>query len=301
MRTLVPAGSPLLKDPLQRRIRLGSPGDVAIVGIPWDWSTSGRPGARFAPQAVRKYLYSLTDFSPYRGESLKITFEDLGDVSIAPGDLKLSSLRIVEAAKEAYKRRLSLFLGGDHSITRWTLEPLASERSLIGVLVMDAHYDMRSVEEGLTSGSWLWDLLSSYKDKFRVTIIGVQDYMNPEYLSKRAKEMEVNVITRMELLEDINKGLEAVDKLKEVAAEVYYISIDMDHLCEACAPGVNSPSPLGMTQTESLRILVHASRKLKPKGVDVTEIAPPYDVGDMTSRLAAFLLINVVHEVFRNA
>ncbi len=300
MNYLVPAGTPLMRDPLQKRVKRGSPGDVAVIGIPWDWSTSGRPGARFAPQTIRRYLYSLSTFSPYRNSNLDIIFEDLGDVAVAPGDVKITSERVKNAAEEGFKRKVSVFLGGDHSITRWILEALIPSYSLIGLLVLDAHYDMRSVTEGMTSGSWLWDLLKEHKDEVRVTVVGVQDYMNPDYLAERARKMEVNVITRMEILNNgVENVFETVDELKELGAEAYYISIDMDHLCEACAPGVNSPSPLGLSQEESVRILTYASKKLKPKGFDVTEISPPHDINDMTSRLAAFLLAHSIHEVVR--
>ncbi len=301
LRIFVPPGSSLMRDSKQVKIRFGSPGKVAIVGVPWDWSTSGRPGARFAPQIIRRYLFSLSIYSPSRKEALDVEFEDLGDVAIAPGDPKISFSRIAEAASEAYKRPLAVFLGGDHSITRWTLESLLKEDKLLGLLVLDAHYDMRTVEEGMTSGSWLWDLLTAYGDKVRATVIGIQDYMNPGYLAERAKEKKVDIVTRDEIVESLELAFEAIDRLKAVGADYYYISIDMDHLCEACAPGVNSPSPLGMTPIESYRIIKYAARSLVPKGIDVTEITPAHDLNDMTSRLAAFLIAHAIHEVFLSA
>jgi agmatinase len=191
-----------------------------------------------------------------------------------------------------------VFLGGDHSITRWTVEPLA-ENSL-GLLVLDAHYDMRSVEEGLTSGSWLWDLWVAHKGRVKAVIVGVGDFNNPEYLAMRAREAGFKVVPRLKLLESLQYALEAVDWLSEQGLENFYINIDVDHLDISHAPGVNSPTPLGMTPWESIRILEYAARKLKPRGVDVVEVTPQHDVAEVTVATAAKLLLYTIHNTMLN-
>lgn len=288
-----PPGSRLLRDPMDVRIRPSTRGEVVIVGIPWDWSTSGRPGARFAPARLREWLYRMTRHSPGVFD-FKCEILDLGDVRVAPGDLGLTAKRVVEAATIAYSTgKLSVFLGGDHSITRWTVEPLASKG--LGILVLDAHYDMRSVEEGLTSGSWLWDLTLAHKNAIKVAIIGVSDYANPEYLAVRAKEAGYKVIPRLKLLDNIGEALEAIDWLESSGLENYYVSIDVDHLDISYAPGVNSPTPLGMTPWETLRILEYASKKLKPRGVDIVEVTPDLDVASTTVAVTAKILLYTIN------
>jgi agmatinase len=295
---LQPPGAPLLRDPRDERLPRG-PGGVALVGVPWDWSAAGRPGARLAPARIRAALAGLRPHAPGLGDPFPCPIEDLGDVRIAPGDPAASFPRIVEAARLAYSRgRVAAFLGGDHSITRWTVEPLASQGP-VALLVMDAHYDMRSVEEGLTSGSWLWDLLRAHPGRVRAAVVGVADYANPPYLAGRAREAGVIVVPRSRLLDGVEPALEAVDRLAEEGAPHAYISIDMDHLAQAHAPGVNSPSPLGMEPRESLAVLLHAAERLAPAGVDVAEVTPTVDVGDATSRLAAVLLAYTLHAACR--
>ena len=295
---IVEAGSRLLRDPRDQRLSIGSPGEVRLLGVPWDWSVSGRPGSRFAPQRIRSFLYSMTPHAPGVGSDFTYTIEDLGDVNVAPGDHKLTFKRIRASASKAYNARLAVFLGGDHSITRWTVEPLAEEE--LGILVLDAHYDLRVVSEGLTSGSWLGELLEQWRGRVEALVIGVADYLNPPYLESRASELGVRVIPLARIIEKgVEEALEAIDRLAERGFSYYYISIDMDHLGEAWAPGVNAPSPLGLDPQSSMLILREAASKLKPRGIDVVEVAPPYDVGDRTSRLAAALLLYVMHSTLR--
>ncbi len=291
---LAPPGSSLLRDPRDERLPRG-PGGIALVGVPWDWNAAGVPGARLAPGRVRAYLLGLRPHAPGLGGRFLCAIDDLGDVRVAPGDPGITARRILEAARLAYSRgRVAVFIGGDHSISRWTVEPLAREGP-VALLVMDAHYDMRSVEEGLTSGSWLWDLIQAHPGNVHVAVVGVADYTNPSYLADRAARAGVEIVARTALLDGVEPALEAVDRLAESGAATTYISIDMDHLAQAYAPGVNSPSPLGLSPADSLRVLLYAARRLAPRGVDVVEVTPTVDVGDATSRLAAVLLAYTLH------
>lgn len=296
MELLQPPGSRLLRDSMDVRITASSVGEVVLVGVPWDWSTAGRPGARFAPSRLREWIYRFTRHAPSYVD-FKCSVVDLGDVRVAPGDVGVTSRRVREAARLAYSRgKLAVFLGGDHSITRWTVEPLLEEGNL-GIVVLDAHYDMRSVEEGLTSGSWLWELTLAYKGRVKAVIIGVSDYGNPEYLALRAREAGYKVVPRLKLLQDINEALEAVDWLEAQGFSNYYVSIDVDHLDISYAPGVNSPTPLGMTPWETTRILEYTARKLRPRGVDVVEVTPDLDVANITVATTAKLLVHTVNHI----
>jgi len=291
---IVPPGNRLIRDARDIRISDMKPGKVNLLGIPWDWSVSGRPGSRYAPSEIRRFLMSLTPHAPGRGSDLEFGIRDLGDVNVAPGDARLTQSRVVKAARIAYEARLAVFLGGDHSITRWTLEPLIGEG--LGVLVMDSHYDLRQVTEGVTSGSWLGEILEDHRGDIDVVVVGVADYINPPYLAYRARELGVTVIPALDIQsKGLEKALEAIDRLRERGYSNYYISVDMDHLAEAWAPGVNSPAPLGLDPIVSLRIIEHAASALSPRGFDVVEVVPAFDVGGRTSRLAAALILHLIH------
>ncbi len=292
-------GSPLLRDPRDKRVSSlvsGSIGKVALVGIPWDWSTSGRPGSRYAPQALRSAFYALRTWAPSLKSTITWSITDYGDIRVAPGDWTTTKKRVERALENVYSNdhEFIIILGGDHSITEATVAPLARNER-VGLLVLDAHYDLRSVSEGLTSGSWLWSLLRSSKEKVTAAVVGVADYSNPEYLEERAKELGVRIVTRLELREDPSSWKDAVDHLLASGSEVFYISVDMDHIDQSYAPGVNSPTPLGMTPLESLEVLRYSTAKLKPRAVDVVEIVPAADPAGLTVSLAARLLAYTLH------
>ncbi len=291
-------GASLLRDPRDERIRgLPESPDHALVGVPWDWSVSGRPGARMAPGLIRRYFYSLATYSPSYGR-LPYRPRDLGDVAVAPGLYGETARRVREAASMVFRGyRHGFFLGGDHSITEWIVEGLAGNAGRIGILLLDAHYDMRSVEGGVTSGSWLWNLSEKLGARLAVAIIGVGDYANPPYLHERASSAGYHVVSAGEAMGDPLQAVEAIDWLEDQGADAYYISLDMDVVDQAYAPGVNSPNPLGLTPWDVVFILDEAIPRLCPRGVDIVEVSPPYDRGDATSRLAAVLLAKMVHLV----
>ncbi len=268
---------------------------VPLVGIPWDWSTAGRPGARFAPATIRSELYQLSTLSEVLGQ-LEQGLDDLGDVRVVGSDPLRTGERVKAVASYALDLATSrgvpaVFLGGDHAITGWI--SLIAARHGVKLLVLDAHYDLRSLEEGVTSGSWLAELKSRLRD-LEVLVVGVSEYVNPPYAPSRAKELGVQTVSRVELLDDPEGSLARVRRFAERSK--LYVSIDMDHLDQAFAPGVNSPNALGMTPYESLKVLreaVRASSRLV--AVDVTEVVPQLDPQGLTARLAAKLVLESVH------
>jgi len=289
MEVFIEPGAPLLRDPGDLRVRSLPVCDrTSIIGVPWDWSVAGRPGARAAPSRIRGYLYSYTPHNVSMG-NLKCRPRDLGDVKVAPADWDLTRDRIGEAARIAWKSgSLPIFIGGDHSITEPILGALDSEN--LGLIILDHHYDLRSTSEGLTSGSWLYNVLS--RNRMPTLIIGVGDYANPPYLRERAEDLGVKIVPALEASSEavyhiIEDHIDQVEKL--------YISIDMDHIDQAYAPGVNSPATLGLNPWTTLRLLHHIIRRASVKGIDIVEVSPPLDHGDSTSRLAAKILLYMIH------
>jgi len=290
-------GSHLLRDPRDSRVEPGVKGSIYLAGIPWDWSTAGRPGAREAPEHLRRALYSMRRHAPSKRSDFNCGIVDVGDVRVAPGDHVTTMRRVGEASRSLVSTaEVTVFLGGDHSITEWILNPLLGDAS-VGIVVFDAHYDIRSVEEGYTSGSWLWSLVSKWRGRVSAVVIGVEDYVNPPYLAERAREAGLRIVTAAEVrLRGVEAVAEALEGLAARAPDFYYLSIDMDHVNQAYAPGVNAPNPLGLTPWESSEAIGEAARLLRPRVIDLVEVSPPHDVGGSTARLAARLLIEALHQ-----
>ncbi len=281
-------GAPLLRDPGDERIGgLEECSRSAIIGIPWDWSVTGRPGPRLAPQRIRGYLYGLTPYSPVHG-SITCRPRDLGDVRVAPGLWSTTRARIASVSitlLEEYER--VYLVGGDHSIAGPALEALAHVEDRVSLVMLDHHYDLRSTSEGLTSGSWLYEVLTRVPGRIEALIVGVGDYSNPSYLAERAMRLGVKVIPRHSLLQ--GDGLDTVREALDSLEDPVYLSIDMDHLDQAYAPGVNSPGVMGMDPRETLLILEGLAGK-RIRMIDLVEVNPLVDVADSTSRLAAKVL-----------
>ncbi|MCE4605794.1 MAG: agmatinase family protein [Desulfurococcales archaeon] len=300
---LIQPGTPFLRDFNDRRVssRLGplEKSNIILAGVPWDWNITGRPGSRFSPQTVRKYLYSLTTFHPTLGD-FHCWIHDAGDVRVAPGDWSTSSERIKVVMRKmfAYNDKTVVILGGDHSITGAVLRALL-DSGRVGLLFFDAHYDMRRLGEGYSSGTWLRELYEEYgRGRLNTALVGVLEYSNPPYLSELAMKHGVKVVTLDDILRGgIEQALKTVDWLANEGMDYYYISVDMDHLDQAYAPGVNAPSSIGMTPRETLAILEYAIKKLHPKGVDFTEVSPLVDLNDITSRLTASLVMHSMHYI----
>ena len=295
-----PHGSRLLMDP--RDTRVGEKGEcrgLALAGVPWDWNTGGDPGARHAPRGIVAAIMGRADYSPRLGP-LNCRPVLVGDIAVVPGDWAETRRRIAEAARRLLEEyRFTLYVGGDHSITGAILEGIAPESGgCLGLLMLDAHYDMRSIGEGVTSGSWLWDTLEYYKDggvKLEAVIVGIADYANPSYLAERARAAGFTVIPAHRAEESPESVLDAVDRLAGSGCTRYYVTVDMDHIAEAYAPGVNSPSPLGMSPHTTARILVEAFGRLRPVAADITEVVPVKDPTGSTVRLAAHLGLLMLH------
>lgn len=289
-------GSRMIRDPLDTRL-----GDLlekcssrcpCIVGIPWDWSTAGRPGARHAPQRLREHLYSL---NPHGLECLC----DLGDTNIAPGDPGVSFRRISEASVEALRTcRGVLFLGGDHSVTRYTVpQVLRTLGGRAGLLVFDAHLDLRILSEGLSSGTYLGELVEEMKESLEVVIVGVRRHSNPSYMFERAKALGVSYMEATDL-EDLSRCVEKI--LKNISgADWIYVSVDADSLDPSQCPGSNSPSPAGLYVREISEILEKVSEAKRIVGGDIVEHVPSLDPGEICGRSLAYIAYKILEILSR--
>lgn len=268
-----------LKDPLDvRTCDMSGESSIVFFGVPWDGAVAGRPGARYAPAHIRTALCSLPK---------RFDLEDMGDIDVVIGDAEETWKRIKETAKALNNRRQLLIAGGDHSVSAFTYQGLAEGRRL-GYIVLDAHLDLRTTSEGLTSGLTT-RLIREYAKEAPITVIGVRPWANPQYMFNLAEKLDVDYYT----IDNLEKlGLdEVVDRVVSRHKDVQnYISIDLDVVDPAFAPGVNAPRPGGLSAREAIKLVAGLSKALRPIAVDTVEVSPPYDVGNVTSNLAAVLL-----------
>ena len=254
-------------------------GMVALLGLPWDGSSSYQRGAADAPPRIRAALSSPSSNTwNERGDDLSSAtlFTDAGDLQL-PSDAAEA-----RAAIEAGVRSLvangqkPLLLGGDHSVTYPALRGFQGLRPALTVLHLDAHGDLYDVFEG--------DAFSHACPFARVM---------EEGLAARLVQVGVRTLTAHQRSQAARFGVEilgadrwrdALPLVARVKAPVY-VSLDIDVLEPMLAPGVSHPEPGGLTPREVLEVL--SALRVPVAGADIVEYNPRNDVRDLTARVAA--------------
>jgi agmatinase len=263
--------------------------DVVIAGVPFDSGVSYRPGARFGPAHVRQCSRLLRPFNPAAGLAPFGVQQvvDAGDIACNPFDIAAALGQIETAAREltAGGRRL-LAIGGDHTVALPLLRAVNAGRGPVAVLHFDAHLDTwdtyfgepythgtpfrRASEEGLI------DLGHSVH-------VGVR---GPLYAESDLADSERLGFTTVHCAEIERDGLAAaIDRMTARLGDApVYVSVDIDVLDPAFAPGTGTPEAGGLTSRELLAMLRAVPRIA---GADIVEVAPAYDHAEITGIAAA--------------
>ncbi len=276
--------------------------DVAILGIPFDSGTSYRPGARFGPQAIRQASRHLRyNFHPAYGTEPFREFQvaDAGDVPCNPYSITEAIDQIESAASELLSNVGALIsLGGDHTIAVPLLRAMHQRHGPVALVHFDAHLDTwdtyfgapythgtpfrRAAEEGLFD-----DQASMH--------VGIR---GPLYSSEDlAQDAELGFkVIHCDELNDQGPDHVAARIRDRVGDVPLYLSIDIDVLDPAHAPGTGTPEVAGLSSRELINIL-RGLKGIKMVGGDIVEVAPAYDHAEITSLAAAtiaFELVNLI-------
>lgn len=273
---------------------------LTIIGVPLDLSSSYRSGSSWAPKHIRSASRSLELCSMSSGVNMEdVGFEDLGDVVTVPGDVT-KSLEIIErTVLELLKRKRRLFiLGGEHTLTLPAVRAFSKVYPKPCMVVLDAHSDLR--EEYLGSRYNHATVMRRVAEEGlvrKMIIVGVRAVSLEEAEAMRSASIKEYLEVLM-FRGDAERLLrEFAESLKDCEGAASYISIDMDVLDPAYAPGVQTPEPMGLEPFTLLRLLSKAVNVLDVHVTDLVEVAPPYDVAEATAFLAAKIIIEVASMV----
>ncbi|MBI4399621.1 arginase family protein [Candidatus Micrarchaeota archaeon] len=262
--------------------------DYILFGVPDETgSHSELKGVSLAPNTIRKISNErfgikrgnkISLFQPQQGVLPKIY--DYGNVK--KKEVEGLAEKIVEARKKP------ILLGGDHSITYEVLKGISKVKE-VSFVYFDAHPDFISSERHYY-GSVICDISELKNVKVKQSIeIGIRVPEAEELYNLR--KYHVKTITSLELTQiGIHKALE---RIRSMIKNYIYVSIDMDVLDPAFAPGVNTPIPGGMSSSE-LIFLAKNTFRLRGVGLDIMEVNPKRDVNDITSQLATSLIIETI-------
>lgn len=272
--------------------------DIGIIGVPFDGGVTHRSGARHGPRGVREQSTLLRRFNGATGVTpfASARVRDLGDCWIErPYELRGALDEIFEFYRSVVGAGVvPLSVGGDHSIT-WPILRAVAAAGPIGLVHIDAHCDTgddymgsrfhhgapfrRAVEDGLL-------------DPRRVIQIGIRGTVNDPDMWGFSLSSGMRVLG-MDEFQDQGWRFAAAEARRVVGAGPTYLSFDIDSLDPSHAPGTGTPEAGGITALEAIRLL-RALRGLDFVGGDLVEVAPPFDVGTLTSFNGASLLFEIL-------
>ncbi|GAA3805696.1 agmatinase [Sphaerisporangium flaviroseum] len=272
--------------------------DIAVVGVPFDAGVSYRPGARFGPSGVREASRLLRPYNPGLDVSpfAALQVADAGDIACNPFDIGDAIETIEHTMGELISDGTRpLTIGGDHTIALPLLRAQSRRHGPVAVLHFDAHLDTwdtyfgaeythgtpfrRAVEEGLL-------------DTEALSHVGTR---GPLYAKKDLAEdrrLGFGIVTSGDVL---RRGVdEVVDALRQrIGDRPLYVSVDIDVLDPAHAPGTGTPEAGGLTSRELLEIL-RGLAGANLVGADVVEVAPAYDHAEITSIAASHVAYDLI-------
>jgi agmatinase len=265
--------------------------DVAIVGAPFDISTTNRPGARFGPHAIRTQAYEPGTYHLDLGIEIFDWLEvvDFGDAWCPHGQTERGHANIRAKVSEVAGRGIvPVILGGDHSITWPAATAVADHHGWgnVGIVHFDAHADTADIIEGnlASHGTPMRRLIESGAVLGRNFVqVGLRGYWPPQDTFEWMREQEM----RWHLMHEIwERGAAPVidDAVAEAldGADALYVSVDIDVLDPGFAPGTGTPEPGGMTPVDLLRTVRALAMHTNLVALDVVEVAPAYDVSENT-------------------
>ncbi len=253
-----------------------------IYGMPMDWTVSFRPGSRFGPNRIREASIGLEEYSPYLDRHLEeVSYYDAGDMLLPFGNAE-RSIDIIEGYIDELleKGKFPLGLGGEHLVSWPVFKAFHKTQPNMAIIHIDAHADLREEYEGeVLSHSTPIRKACELMGPENVYSFGIRSGMREEFQYARESGMHMS---KFEVLEPLRKVL------PELAGRPVYVTIDIDVLDPAFAPGTGTAEAGGISSKELLAAIhAIAGSDVQVVGADLVEVAPAYDQTEQTAIAAS--------------
>jgi len=262
-----------------------------VFGVPYDSTSSYRPGSKFAPHTIRNAFNNIEIYSRLFNVDLEKEYvEDLGDMVTAL-DVGECLNQVSKVCSELLREGIVFcMLGGEHTISYGAISELPED---VGIIIFDAHLDLRDEMGGskFTHATFFRRLLEKVESE-RFLHVGARAACAEEW--KFLEEAGVNAVEASNFTVEHVLGNRFFERFEKV-----YISIDVDFFDPAYAPGVGNPEPCGPSPAEFLEV-VSRLPGTNVVGFDIVEVCPPYDNGN-TSILAAKLMMEIISYSLRRS
>jgi agmatinase len=263
--------------------------EAVIYGMPMDWTVSYRPGSRFGPARIREVSIGLEEYSPYLDRELEeVKYFDAGDIPLPFGNAQRSLDMIEEFVDKILAAdKFPLGLGGEHLVSWPVIKAMYKKYPDLAIIHMDAHTDLREQYEGEPlSHSTPIRKAAELIGPTNIYSFGIRSGMKEEF--EWAKENGM-YIAKFEVLEPLK------EVLPKLAGRPVYVTIDIDVLDPAHAPGTGTVDAGGITSKELLAAIHEIAKSdVKVVGADLVEVAPVYDHSEQTANTASKLVREMI-------
>ena len=265
---------------------------VGLVGAPLD-AGSVTPGrCDLAPGILRATLRRIGRYNVENERELITTIADHGDVPMAGLSIEEATPLIAAACKASVERhQLTLLIGGNNAVTRPGLRGMAEALGLpldkVGLITLDAHFDMRGTEDGLSNGNPVRALLEDGLPGQNIAQIGIAPYANSKQMHDDAKAAGNHIFT-LSTIEMVSPDWLFEQALPRVAhCEALMVDCDIDLIDRSQFPAAPGGRPLGLSAYSYLRLTAFLAAQPKVRVIDLTEWDPPLDPTDLSALTAA--------------
>ncbi|WP_277586907.1 agmatinase [Psychrobacillus antarcticus] len=262
---------------------------AVIYGMPMDWTVSYRPGSRFGPGRIREASIGLEEYSPYLDRELDdVNYFDAGDIPLPFGNAEKSLELIAGFIRQLLiNGKIPIGMGGEHLVSWPVMKTVADNYDNLAIIHMDAHTDLREEYEGEPlSHSTPIRKIAEYIGPKNVYSFGIRSGMKEEFDWAKENGMQIH---KFEVLEPLKKVLPTLE------GRPVYVTIDIDVLDPAHAPGTGTVDCGGITSRELLAsIYAIANSGVNVVGFDLVEVAPIYDPSEQTVNTASKLLREMI-------
>jgi formiminoglutamase len=277
-----------------RGTHAGTAGALAVLGAPLRRGSITPGRCDLAPDAIRA---ALTRFSTYdfgSGLDLRdLEAADLGDAPLADATPEEAFAPLANVLRDALAtHETAVLLGGDNSVTRPGVHGLGVPLERCGLLTIDSHLDLRSLDAGLSNGNPVRALLADGLPGANIVQVGLQSFANSAAYAAVAREAGIRGVTVEEVRERSIETVvhEAVDAL--AGCEAVYVDLDLDAMDRMFSPGTPGSRPGGLTPGELRRTAMICGAHPLVRVMDLVELDPEKDVAEATTLTAAACLLS---------
>jgi len=274
---------------------------VNLLGVPYDGAVIGRRGAVEGPGAIRQVLGGAANYSPELGvDLLDARVFDLGDLVLESDDPEAVQTQVrAETMTMLDRSSLLVVLGGDNSISLGSITSCAEKFGGIGMVILDAHFDLRGKMSGRPTNGSSYGLaistLGKRLDPRRMVEIGVRGFVNSRAYANEVKELGITIYTpadvrRMGTLDVARQAYDVASK----GADAVYFSIDIDCVDMSQVCGVSAPSAGGLQAWEVNEMAYYFGKQDKVVCSDLVELAPPLDPTGRSQVVAMTALLHLI-------